>query len=261
MSGTIGLCSVTFRDKEVTEILQLMRRAGIGVVEWGGDRHVPPDNQTWASEVQRLTKESGIRIASYGSYYRLGQSNSFKPILETALCLKAPSIRVWAGNVASNHTTYLERNLIVQDAIKVATYAAYYGITIHIEYHDHTLTDTAESAALLMKEINHPNVRLYWQPALNLTVEQKLASIQQTYQWLAHIHVFHWQASQIRKALKEGEAEWFKYLNALLGRDESRYFFLEFVKSDSVDQFLEDARTLKHWLLLATSKTRRKLDC
>jgi hypothetical protein len=52
--------------------------------------------------VRQQTLEAGLQIAAYGSYYRLGTGQlPFQSVLETAISLGAPTIRVWAGTVGS----------------------------------------------------------------------------------------------------------------------------------------------------------------
>lgn len=243
-----GLCSITFRSLSVEEVIELVSKVGLDGIEWGGDIHVPPGDLKRASEVAALTKEANLEVISYGSYYRVGDmeknDSSFEQILETAEHLNAPGIRVWAGTLGSEEADQSYREQVVADARKIATLAEQKNIVIHFEYHGRTLTDTKESAALFMKEINHPNVKLYWQPAVALPVEERLASINEVRSWLSHVHVFHWHVTD-RLALAEGKEEWSTYLNELKTKEQTRYLMLEFVTGDSEQQFIEDAEVLK----------------
>ncbi len=44
--GRAGLVSVTFRQLSPEEIVRVAREAGLTVIEWGGDVHVPPGDST-----------------------------------------------------------------------------------------------------------------------------------------------------------------------------------------------------------------------
>lgn len=243
-----GLCSVTFRSLSVEEVIGLAVTVGLDGIEWGGDVHVPAGNFEQASAVAKLTKKADLEVISYGSYYRVGESKnndvSFEQILETAVYLKAPAIRVWAGGLGSMEADRTYRDEVVADAREIATLAAQKNITIHFEYHGETLTDTKESATLLMEEIDHENVKIYWQPAVGISVNERLESIQKVLPWLSHVHVFHWDIID-RLALVEGKEEWRTYLNRLQTAEQTRYLMIEFVKEDSKEQFLEDAGVLK----------------
>lgn len=243
-----GLCSVTFRNLSVEEVIGLASTAGLDGIEWGGDIHVPGGNLKCAAEVATATEKANLEVISYGSYYRVGESKnndvSFEQVLETAVYLKAPAIRVWAGGLGSDVADRTYRNKVVTDAKKIAVLAERKNVSINFEYHGGTLTDTKESASLLMKEINHPNVKIYWQPAVGLPVDDCLASIDEISAWLSHVHVFHWDVTD-RLTLSEGKEEWQTYLNKLQTDEKIRYLMIEFVIGDSKEQFLKDAEVLK----------------
>ncbi|MEC2158339.1 sugar phosphate isomerase/epimerase family protein [Virgibacillus halodenitrificans] len=242
----LGLCSVTFRDSSVEEVIDISKKAGISGIEWGGDVHVPPLSDR-AKEVARLTEQAGLEVVSYGSYYRLGhgENNQFEEILQTAIQLKAPGIRVWAGKKGSEQADEKYRKKVAEDARRIAELAKEADIRIHLEYHGKTLTDTAESAADLLKMINHESVFLYWQPAVSLPVENRLKNIEKIRQWLSNIHVFHWHGTE-KLPFENGMEEWKKYLNKLEPEaDETRYLLMEFVKDGKPTQFFDDVQALK----------------
>ncbi|MDL4840307.1 sugar phosphate isomerase/epimerase family protein [Aquibacillus rhizosphaerae] len=241
----LGLCSVTFRNHSVDQVIDLAKKASLQGIEWGADIHVPPGSLQHAKEVKNKTTNAKLEVVSYGSYYRVGDENeySFKEILETALELSAPAIRVWAGTLGSQEATNVYREKVVEDAKRIGNLADKQGVTVHFEYHGNTLTDTMESAKQLMEEVNHSNIYLYWQPAVGRTIDDRLASIQTIETWLSHVHVFHWTPTD-RLSLHEGKEEWNKYLNEIKKYDKDNYLFMEFVKNDSEDQFLKDATTL-----------------
>jgi len=66
-----GLVSITFRKLSPEQIIELVRKAGLSGIEWGGDIHVPHGDIARAKEVKSMTKEAGLRVAVYGSYYHL----------------------------------------------------------------------------------------------------------------------------------------------------------------------------------------------
>jgi 3-dehydroshikimate dehydratase len=184
----IGLCSVTFRKLSVEQVIDLCLQAGLEGIEWGGDIHVPSGNDARAAEVAALTEQANLDIVSYGSYYRLGPDEKenvpFEDVLETAVRLKAPAVRVWAGRKGSEETGEKERAEIVRDGQRIVALAEQKGVTVNIEYHGNTLTDTPASADRLMKEIDHPNMRLYWQPAVGESVDRRIDGIRQVLPWL-----------------------------------------------------------------------------
>jgi sugar phosphate isomerase/epimerase len=243
----IGLCSVTFRDKSVEEIIQLAKEENLEVIEWGSDGHVPLDDVENAKRVAELMEEAGLKTNSYGSYYRLGAFEDFAPYIEIATILGASVIRVWPGEIGSKEASAKERAKVVEDAKRISELASAQGITIGLEYHRGTLTDTPESSETLMREINSPNVQLYWQPAENLSVKERIDSLSKLAPWIKNVHVFHWEDYHNRFPLEDGFDEWKQYIEVI--QDESPFeqdYLLEFVPGeDQVQGFKESAATLK----------------
>ena len=248
-----GLVSITFRELLPREVLDLAASAGLQTIEWGGDRHVPPGDLARAREVAQMTREAGLAIAAYGSYYRLGQEEAagtpFTTVLETAAALDAPTIRVWAGGAGSKETGPSERRKVVDDALRVASLALERKITISLEYHAGTLTDDAGSVRLLMSELPAASIEFLWQPAHGETAEQNLDRLSDLGPRLGNVHVFHWwPRAEDRLPLLAGEDRWLRYLNLIGKIPGRRSCLLEFVRGSDPGQFREDAATLRRWL-------------
>ena len=123
-----GLVSITFRKLSPAEIVALVRKAGLRGIEWGGDIHVPHGDIGRAREARALTEEAGLAVAAYGSYYRAGWSETnglpFKRVLDSAVELGAPTIRVWAGGKGSADVDEAGRWAVIEDLRRVAALAA-----------------------------------------------------------------------------------------------------------------------------------------
>ena len=228
----LGLTSVTFRKLEWREIIRIARDCRLDGIEWGGDVHVPPGDTELAGEIYRATVAAGLAVLSYGSYYRLGGGDPFESVLDTACALRANTIRVWAGT---------KLNLAIPDARRAADMANAHDITIALEYHRNTLTETSEGAAALLKAVDRENVKTYWQPNPELTHAQNLAELAAVSPYLEYIHVFCWTRHGRRLPLDAGAGEWRAYLHTA----RPKAAILEFVKSDSAAQCVKDAQALR----------------
>lgn len=185
-------------------------------IEWGGDIHVPPGDLANASSVRQQTLEAGLQIAAYGSYYRLGTGQlPFQSVLETAISLGAPTIRVWAGTVGSRDADSAIWREVVRDGQQIANRASATGLSISLEFHPDTLTDTSQSALRLLKEIDRSNEYSYWQPPPNGTREANAQGLAEILPWLGNVHVFHWLPQYERHPLLEGAADWECYLKPI----------------------------------------------
>jgi len=246
-----GLVSVTFRQLAPSAIIDLVAQTQFTSIEWGGDVHVPHGEIATARQVRQQTLDAGLQVAAYGSYYRVGHIDTgpFDAVLASAVALGAPTIRVWAGRQGSATAEEAYWQAVVDDSQRIADLAAAVGITIAYEFHGNTLTDSAASARRLLEQVNHPNVRSYWQPPRYSTVADNLTGIAAISPWLAHIHVFHWhRTSGEREALGVGAADWAQYLAAIRPLPGDRFAMLEFVQEDAPAAFLRDAAVLRQWL-------------
>lgn len=242
----IGICSVTFRKASVEEIIDLVKDSPLQAIEWGGDQHVPPFDLENAKKVGKQTREAGLEVSSYGSYYYAGLGESFDPYLKTAQVLGTDAIRIWAKRMdfkkEIGKIDEVEFQKVVADIKQAAQSAASLGISIHLEFHQGTYTDTTDSAKRLMKEINQPNVYLYWQPLAYLSIEERLVQIEELGSYISNIHVFQWDQDFNRFPLEEGKEEWLGYIKHIQDYSSNpHYFLLEFMKDNSVEQFEKDS--------------------
>ncbi|MBC7809125.1 MAG: TIM barrel protein [Akkermansiaceae bacterium] len=258
-----GLCSVTLRKHSAPEVIRLAAQAGLSGIEWGGDVHVPPGDLANARNVGAQTRDAGLAVISYGSYYRLAHSEAegmaFAAVLETALALEAPVVRTWAGTKSPEKASPAEKAAVVADAVRIASLAHSAGVRVALEFHANTLTETLDSAQGLLRAANHANLYTLWQPIYwgdGATVAANEAILRALLPRMAHLHVFTWEQKTPgvteRFPLAHGETAWRQYLSLLTANPaedaHTRWLCLEFVAGDSPDNLSADAATLKHWL-------------
>lgn len=241
-----GLTSVTFRDKSVSEIIALAKEAGLSEIEWGADLHVKAGDVEGAKLVKRRCDEAAIRLPSYGSYYKGTAIADFIPILQSALILKTPLIRIWAGRIPPETITESEFSTLVEHLQDACDRALEEGITLALEYHRKSMTQSRQGALRLLKAVNRINLKTYWQPNPEVSFEEHLEEIKALAPYLVSFHVFNWDQDNTRYGLSENQGlkRWRAYLAQarLLGLTPNA--LLEFVKDDSSDAFRQDAQSL-----------------
>jgi sugar phosphate isomerase/epimerase len=238
-----GLVSVTFRQLLPVEVADLAAACELEAIEWGGDVHAP--TEAAAREIRKITEDRGLVSAAFGSYWRA--EGEFGATLETAIALNAPTIRVWAGSTGSAETAH--RRKVIDALYQACAMAASAGVTISLEFHAGTLTDTLDSTLSLVGEVGHPALRLYWQPVPQRSHSVRLHELQAMLPLLSNLHVFQWtkpREETLRHALAEGEAEWREYLAEAAG---DRFALLEFVPNDDPAILSSEAATLRRWLV------------
>lgn len=260
-----GLCSVSFRHLSVSEVVQQAASAGLAAIEWGGDVHVPVGQLDRAREARSITLDAGISVSSYGSYHYLGaadgSADTVSRVLETSLALGAPSIRVWAGKVGSADAQRAAWSRVVEEARRAAEAAAALGMSLSLESHASSLTDTPQSTAQLLQEIHHPAVRCYWQPTPGDSLDTQLAWLNLLKPWLTNLHVFYWTPPHDRRPLAEGAWLWPACLEVAAAGNADRYALLEFVRDDQPEQLVYDAATLRNWLAAAARTAAARAAC
>jgi len=243
-----GLCSITFRKHSVDEVIDFAKSAELDGIEWGGDVHVPPGDLELARSVREKTDAADLTIPSYGSYYRCNDDTEpFSDVLDTARELGAPVIRVWAGAKGSAEAAAEDRRDVAERLRRAVLAAAESNITVALEYHGGTLTDTQASAHQLLQDVGLPDLKLYWQPRTGGTLENDIPELEAALPVLAHVHVFHWGPGGFkdRRPLLDGTKDWQRYIEILRKAEGDRYLIFEFMKDDSPGQLREDARVLR----------------
>lgn len=247
-----GLCSVAFRTLSPAEILVVARKAGVEAIEWGGDVHVLPGDGESARKVSDATAEAGLHCASYGSYLYAGQTSSggIRAVVETAAALGAPNVRIWTDWVGSDPSEDRRRQ-ITHDVRATAAAAADWGMTVSLEFHAGTLTETAASTCRLLEEADAPNLYSYWQPADGVPVANLLEEWRTLRNHVSHLHVFRWRSFEERWSLADGADLWPLVFADLPRRERwngRRVAFIEFVRNDDPSVLVDDARVLHEWL-------------
>lgn len=238
-----GMVSATFKDLSIEEVLSIMGKADLKVIEWSENHHIEAGNLSMAREVASKTADKGIDIAGYGSYYRLGKGMDIRVSLDAASAMGCTQMRIWAGSKASADVTADERQTLVDELDEALEIAGSYGIILNLEWHKDTLTDTNESGFELLKQVDNPWLRTLWQPTQALSFDQRAEGLEMVVPYLSYLHVYYWDETG-RRPFSEGIEHWRRYFSLL---DEKSVYpaLLEFVKGNTEEQFLMDAKALK----------------
>lgn len=206
-----GLCSVTFRSLEAEEVIGLAAEAGLEVIEWGADVHVPAGDIERAAQVATETEDAGLASCSYGSYFRAGADEPLTPVLDSAEALGVDRVRIWAGHRGSADASEQHWAEIVARLRDAATEADARGIGLALEFHSGTLADTAPTALRLLADVDSPALSTYWQPTVGAGVEAVLGEYRALAAHTTAAHVFSWWPAQERLPLRARDALWRRF--------------------------------------------------
>jgi len=244
-----GLCSVTYRQLDPAAIAALAADAGLQVIEWGGDVHVPPGDAARAAEVARITADAGLTVCSYGSYFRAQAGEDIAPVLDSAEALGADRIRVWAGGAGSADATAAERTMVIDALADAAEQAGRRGISLALEFHGGTLADDAEQTMRVLDEVASPFLATYWQPTVAAPDAVAVAEYERIADRVSAVHVFSWWPTVERLPLTARDGLWRAFFAAATAAPvPPRDALLEFVPDDDPAALVAEARALRGYL-------------
>ena len=247
-----GLVSVTYRALSPRQIVDLCVKSQLQGIEWGGDVHVPSGDLKNAREVGQMTRDAELEVAAYGSYYRCDGA-PFEPILETALALGAPLIRVWAGKIDASDAAKAHWQRVGDELARATEIARAANVQVATEFHGGTLTATGNDARRLME---NANAQTLWQPlrrgcSFEAQIEENLAELRAVEPYLSNVHVYEWADDadgKLQRLSLENSAQWPRYLEELKRIGGDRWLLLEFVPGDDPAILAREAAALRGFI-------------
>lgn len=241
----IGMTSLTLGGYTPAQVITVAKEAGIQGIEWGvSEGHMALKDAQRAQIIRKLSQESGIEIFSLGAYCYMEDREECDQVLETAVLLGAPVIRIWAGTKPPCECEESYKDLIAKNTFYMAERAVKRGIKLGFEYHPWTLTETAEDAVDLIKRVNHPSVALYWQPSGGLSIEKNVHNRNLVLPMcVGNIHVQNYSSTAGYGLLSEIRERLEVYFGDI--RHEDYHVMIEFVKDGSVENLKADAAALQ----------------
>lgn len=237
-----GVVSVSFRALSVDEVIRYTKEAGLSAIEWGSDVHAPYNDKERLAYIAKAQAEAGLSCPSYGTYFKLGEHDTelLHEYADAARTLGTTVLRLWCGNKNYSDLTSEEREFMISECKKAAKIAEEEGVTLCMECHRNSFTNTLDGALDLMRSVNSPAFRMYWQPSTTAPVECNVEYAKNISPFVTTIHVFYYKDGK-KAYLKDGAEDWRKYLAEF---DGSQYLLLEFVPGGSPDTLAGEAAVL-----------------
>ena len=246
-----GLVSISFRHSSVPEIIAAAEGAGLSLIEWGGDVHLPPSDTEARARVLALSRAAGISTPTFGSYLKLGTASvsDFPDILSTAEAISVKTVRIWGGTRAVTPEDTEEWRGLVREARELAEAAEARGITLALECHQGTVTQSADTALRFLSDVASPALKAYWQPNQRLSPTENLRAARLLAPHTVCIHAFNWDRLG-RYPIAEAAEIWHRYLAEFLTAAEGRDIpvLLEFMPDGKIESLCGEAAALKEIL-------------
>lgn len=237
-----GLVSISFRKLSPEEVISAAAAVGLKAIEWGSDVHAPRDQADKLAEIVQLQKKYGLQCCSYGTYFYFGRDpvDQLPSYIAAAKALGTDILRLWCGTKSPADYTQEEKEALFADCRAAAKIAEESGVTLCMECHIRTFTETKESALELMTAVGSPAFRMYWQPNQYRSIEENIEYARALRDYIDHIHVFQWKGTNMYP-LAEGIDEWRSYLKEIPGE---HMLLLEFMPDHKVESLPAEAQAL-----------------
>jgi len=161
----LSICTISYRHhlKSIQDIALFAKDNQFDSIElWGiHAKHLTAQQGVDASVLESY----GLTVSMLSDYLPLDASEDVlmekvHEMMELGERWGTKRIRTFAGQKASKATTKMERSFLVQQLRTICHWVGKKGQQLLIETHPNTLADTMESTLQLMKEVNHPALRV-----------------------------------------------------------------------------------------------------
>lgn len=250
-----GMCTIAFRDWDLEAALDLAQKAGFDGVEiWGKEPHMSDAfDKARVERTKAMLDERGLLPIVFGSYLGdlqagwEGELERANDALRIARELGTDLVRVWAGAEASGAMSGAQRKECVAFLRAFAKRAEEEGITLAIERHANTLSDTLPSLMRLIEEVGSGSLRVNYQ-MMSLRNEDILEEIRQLGSLIVNVHAHNFADYEERKRrlLSEGVIDHRRMVEALREVGFEGAIEVEFAGGEDREQaMIEDAAFLK----------------
>ena len=242
----LGLCSVSFRNLSPIEIIDICKSANLNFIEWGSDVHAPYNDMEKLENIARLQKENSITCSSYGTYFRLGVTplGELEKYIIASKILGTNILRIWCYDKCGNDMTDKEKQDLLCVSIKASEIAKQNGVILCLECHKNSFTENLNDALWLIKSVNSPNFKSYFQPFQWKTEIDNLNYAKAISPYVENIHVFNWKQTDTfnKYSLSLAVGEWVKYLKNFTP---PKTLLLEFMPNDKIEDLIVETNALK----------------
>jgi len=250
-----ALSSAAFLGASADQVLDAARLSGVNAVEWSCDGFIERGDAATAADLMLKTLKAGLSIAAYSTIYRIGlhSLDEFGRLLSTARNLQAPLVRLWSAPGLSG--CYDERKKADEFFIDQARYcgdlAGQQGITLCLSPARNSLLSNWDRSANLLTSINHPFVKLAWEPSPDLSFDDSMQRFTRLSGQIGLIVARQYSSDGTIHSLVQRDEDWSLYLDAFdeQGGDSDmvRYVVIRAIKDGLAENLHADVALIKYY--------------
>ncbi len=219
-------------------------------IEWTDDGFIQPGDITASQDAMMATLRAGLSTVSYAVTFRVGSHDpsAFRAALDTACKLNAPILRLWSSPRSSSTK---KKAAFVAAARTLGEEACERGVTLCFGLAADSLLDTTGHAATLLDAIDHPFVKIAWEPSAGLRFDDNMEEFGAIAGRIGIIVVRSEDLSDTGDDRDDRSERWFQYLDAFDEQggspDMARYVVIRSVKEDDTTRLGADIGAIKSW--------------
>ncbi|KIL37321.1 hypothetical protein SD71_01105 [Cohnella kolymensis] len=259
-----SICTSGFKEWSLEEVFDWVKPLELDGIElWMGhierfqEEHGPLDKlkaklQEYGLEVPAISGYTTFSGGFSGERDLQQEFKSLNHLLDVARQLNCPLIRTFVGHKSSRLASPEQWGQVVSDMMKVMSKADQYEINIAIEIHYDTFVDNTESLQDLVREVNHPRVKVVFDGA-NLNVERidQMEALPTVYSLVEHVHLknYKWDHDNFYKTIPvpvfDGDIDNRALLHELQKRNYKGYISVEYFGEKKEANILQSLKSLK----------------
>jgi len=189
----VGLCTIAFSELPLEEVLDIAAECEFdGVEVWGKAPHIPDEYDAgYVKAIPGMARDRGLEIISFGSYVdplMEDYEEHWDVTFRIARDLGTKIMRVWSGGGASKDISPENKAAIMSGFREMCKKAEQQEIILATEMHSNHFTDTAKTILELIRTVDHPNLKTYYQPRFAPDADDPYDAARMIGEYVVNVH-------------------------------------------------------------------------
>jgi len=245
-----ALSSSAFIGSTIPQVLETAVAAKAQGIEWTDDGFIQPGDSATSQDAMMATLRAGLSTVSYAVTFRVGSHDpsAFPAALGTARELNAPILRLWSSPRSASAK---KKAAFISAARSLGDMAGERGVTLCFGLAADSMLDTAGHAAKLLEAIDHPFVKMAWEPFAGVRFDDNMEEFSAIAGRIGMI-ILRFEDLEVAAGSPDDPAErWFQYLDAFDEQggspDMARYVVIRSVKEGDAARLSADVGSIRSW--------------
>jgi len=245
-----ALSSAALAGSDIQTVISAATSSGVQGIEWAGDGFLKPGDSGLAQEAMMATLRAGLCTASFAMPGRasLTDRTAFSAALSTTRELNSPVLRLLpelrSGSLAADEDAFAATARMLGDE------AGEHGVTLCFDIDPDSVLGSCQKAASLLARIDHPFVKLAWEPVAGAGFDESMEAIVSVAGRVGLIVVRPDDLDGTGNADGDRAEEWLQYLDALEEQggspDMTRHVVFR-TMPDRLENLSSAVATIKSW--------------